>query len=163
MRTRLALTLALVAAALAGPVASAHAAYFGGQVVDGPNAGIGKLGGVALSRDGGADHVFVSFLAAGVPREPRRLDTGQLTSSSEARVSSAPNGRAVATWINGGSLWASVRPNGSSEWGSPEAVYAVSPTGDDVTSPSLSMGQSGAAYVAFEVGGDLRVARLVGT
>jgi len=149
----------------------ADAEYFPGETVDGPSPDIGALGGVALSRDSdghviyvkreaGANHVFVSFLAAGSPRQPRRLDTGQLTSSSQPRISSASKGRAVAVWVNGGSLWASVRPNGSSDWSAPEAVYSVTPTGDDVKNPSLSMGVSGAAHVAFEVGGDLRVARL---
>jgi hypothetical protein len=165
--------LAAAAAALA-PVASAQAAYFPGQPADGPSADIVALGGVTLSRDSdgqvvylkrdaGANHVFVSFLAAGSPRQPRRLDTGQATSSSQPRVSSSAGGRAVAVWVNDGSLWASVRPNGASDWGAPEALYAVTPTGADVANPSLSMGPSGAAYVAFEVAGDLRVARLAGT
>jgi hypothetical protein len=162
---------ALVALAAAAPV---DAAYFPGQPVDGPTADITELSGVTLSRDsdghvlylrreGGANHVFVSFLAAGNPRQPRRLDTGQVLPSSQARISSADNGRAVAVWVNGGSLWSSVRPTGSSDWGSPQAVYSVTPTGADVEDPSLSMGPSGAAYVAFEVDGDLRVARLSGS
>jgi len=172
---RRALRLTLCAAALTAIVpAAAQAGYFPGQPVDGPSADITSLGGVALSRDsdghvlylkreGGVDHVFVSFLAAGNPRQPRRLDVGQVLPSSDARISSADNGRAVAVWTNNGSLWSAIRPNGSADWGSPQAVYSVTPTGADVTDPSLSMGPSGAAYVAFEVGGDLRVARLTGT
>jgi len=157
-----------------GAAAPAQGAYFPGQPADGPSADISALGGVTMSRDSdgyvvylkrdaGTDHVFVSFLAAGTPRQPRRLDAGQLAPSSQAQISSAANGRAVAVWVNGGSLWSSVRPNGASDWTAPEALYSVTPTGADVASPSLSMGPSGVAYVAFEVGGDLRVARLSGT
>ena len=164
----------LTAALVLVPAASAGAVYFPGAPADGPSADVVSLGGVALSRDsdghvlylkreGGVNHVFVSFLAAGNPRQPRRIDTGQVTPSSQPQISSADNGRAVAVWINGGSLWSSVRANGASDWSAPEAVYAVTPTGADVANPSLSMGPSGAAYVAFHVGGDLRVARLSGT
>ena len=164
----------LLVTAFAVGAPAAQAGYFPGQAVDGPSADISELGGVTMSRDsdghvlylrreGGANHVFVSFLAAGNPREPRRLDVGQALPSSQARISSADNGRAVAVWVNGGSLWSAVRPNGSADWGSPQAVYSVTPTGADVEDPSLSMGPSGAAYVAFEVDGDLRVARLTGT
>lgn len=166
--------LSVTAALLLVPAASAGAVYFPGAPADGPSADITSLGGVALSRDsdghvlylkreGGVNHVFVSFLAAGHPRAPRRLDTGQPTASSQAQISSSDRGRAVAVWVNAGSLWSSVRPNGTSDWTAPEAVYSVTPTGARVTGPSLSMGPSGAAYVAFEVGGDLRAARLVGT
>ncbi len=174
MRRALRVAIAGTALSLALPLASAQAAYFPGQSVDGPSADIAELGGVALSRDSdgqlvylkrdaGVNHVFVSFLAAGSPRQPRRLDTGQLTPSSQARISSADDGRAVAVWLNGGSVWASVRPEGSSDWSAPEAVYAVAPAAPGATNPSLSMGPSGAAHVAFEVDGDLRVARLSGT
>lgn len=170
MRRLLALTVALLVA----PAASAHAVYFPGQPADGPSADVVSLGGIALSRDSdgqvvylkreaGANHVFVSFLAAGSPRQPRRLDNGQVGPSSQPQISMSDNGRAAAVWVNGRSLWGSVRPNGSSDWGAPEAIYATTPTGAAAVSPSLSVGPSGAAYVAFEVGGDLRVARLTGT
>ena len=160
----------LALALLLVPASAAHAAYFPGEPADGPSGDIVSLGGVTLSRDSdghvlyvkreaGVPHVFVSFLAAGSPRQARRLDTGQMTASSQARISSSDNGRAVAVWINAGSLWASVRPSGSSDWTAPEAVQ----TGGGVSNPSLSMGPSGAAYVTFESGGDLRVARLSGT
>ena len=160
--------------ALAALAAPAGAAYFPGQLVDGPGGDVSALGGVALSRDSGgqvvylkrdagADHVFVSFLANGTPRQPVRLDGGQGGGSSEARVSASDNGRAVAVWVNDGTLWAAVRPNGAAEWGAPQAIYPVAAGGTPVAAPSLSMGPSGAAYVAFAVGGDLRVARLSGT
>lgn len=168
------LTLAIAAAIALGAPASAGAVYFPGQQADGPSPDIVSLGGVTmardgaghvvyLKRDGGVNHVYVSFLANGSPREPRRLDTGQLAPSSEPRVSNADNGRAVAVWLNGGSLYASVRPSGSSDWGAPEVVYNRPVGTAAAAEPSLSMGPSGAAYVAFRVGGDLRVARLVRT
>jgi hypothetical protein len=149
---------------------AANAAYFQGQPVDGPSADIVSLGGVALSRDGdgqvvylkreaGVEHVFVSFLSAGAPRSPRRIDTGQVTPSSAPRVAASDRGRAVAVWLNGGSVWAAVRPGGTTDWQPPEQVF----TGTGATDPHLSMGPSGAAYATFQVGGDVRVARLGGT
>ena len=153
---------------------AAQAAYFPGQTVDGPSADIDSLGGVDLARDGngyvtylkraaGVNHVFVSLLANGSPREPRQLDVGQPLPSSEPRIGTSTRGRAVAVWVNGGSLWASLRPNGSTDWQPPEAVYTASATGGPASDPHLSMGRSGAAYVTFQLGGDLRVARLAGT
>jgi hypothetical protein len=167
----LAVALALT---LGGPAAAAQAAYFSGQTVDGPSADVESLGGVALSRDGGGQvvylkreggvsHVFVSLLAEGAPRQPRRLDSGQLTPSSEPRVAAGDNGRAVAVWVNAGSLWAALRPNGSADWQPPEAVYSAPLASGAASDPHLSMGPSGAAYVTFQVGGDVRVARLGGS
>jgi hypothetical protein len=154
--------------------APAEAAYFPGQQVDGPSADVVTLGGVDLARDGdghvayvkreaGVPHVFVSFLAGGAPRQPRRIDTGQLAASSEPRIAVGPRGRALAVWVNGGSLWASLRPNATTDWQPPEVVYSAPATGGDASAPHLSMGPSGAAYVTFQVGGDVRVARLGGS
>jgi hypothetical protein len=166
------LVVALALAALA-PATPAFAGYFPGQAVDGPSADIVALGGVGLSRDGdgqvvylkraaGLSHVFVSFLAAGAPREPRQLDVGQPTASSEPRVAVSDRGRALVVWVNGGSLWASLRPSGTTDWQPPEAIYSA-PLGAAASDPTLSMGPSGAAYVTFQVAGDVRVARLGGS
>jgi hypothetical protein len=170
VRKALGLALGL---ALAAP-ASASAGFFPGAPVDGPSADIAELGGVALSRDGdghviylkreaGANHVFVSFLAGGAPRQPRRLDGNQLTASAEPRIAVSDRGRALAVWANGGSVWASLRPTGSDDWQPPQAVYAAPPAGTGAHDLQLSMGPSGAAYVTFELNGDVRVARLGGT
>ena len=167
---RLRALVATTALALALP-AAAEAAYFHGQTVDGPSADIETLGGIDLARDGvgqvvylkragGVPHVFVSLLGDGSPREARQLDVGQPLPSSEPRIAVATRGRALAVWINAGSLWASLRPDGSSDWSAPEQIYSAA-TGRSASDPQLSMGRSGAAYVTFQTGGDLRVARLV--
>ena len=167
---RRSLTAALTGLMAAVP-AAAEAAYFPGQPVDGPNADIVSLGGVSLSRDGegvvgyikreaGADHVFAAPLVAGHPGPPRRLDVGQLTGSSSMRIASAKDDRAVAVWLNGGSLYAAVRPRRSDNWSAPHAVYTRPLAGPSATAPSLEMGPSGAGYVAFEAGGNVRIAYL---
>jgi hypothetical protein len=173
MRLRSALGTAVAGALALGALAApAQAAYFPGQPVDGPSADILGLGGIAMSRggdghvaylkrDAAIDHVFVAFVSAGAPRQPRRVDTGQLTPSSQARVGAADDGRAVAVWVNAGSLWSSVRASSATDWSAPAAIFTA--TGAPAANPSLSMGPSGAAYVAFEVGGDVRAARLSGT
>ncbi|MEA2443928.1 MAG: hypothetical protein QOJ12_1220, partial [Thermoleophilales bacterium] len=172
MRKALAAAFALALAGMAP--AAAQAAYFTGQPADGPSADIASLGGIALSRDGdghviylkrdaGANHVFVSFLASGTPRAPLRIDTGQLTASAEPRVGVSDHGRAVAVWVNGGSVWASLRPTDTDDWQPPQAVYAAPPAGTGARDLQLSMGPSGAAYATFELNGDVRVARLAAT
>ncbi|MEA2481154.1 MAG: hypothetical protein QOJ07_3076 [Thermoleophilaceae bacterium] len=172
---RLALLLALACALVAGLAGapSALAAYFPGEAVDGPTPDIDSVGGVALSRDGGgyvtylkrdagAQHVFVSLLANGVPRQPQRVDPGRATPSSQPRIAVSDGGRALAVWINGGSVYASLRPDGASSFGDPVAVYSA-PAGAPASDPSLSMSTHGAGYVAFVAGGDVRAARLTGT
>lgn len=177
MRSRAAaLSAALAAAgtlALAGAPA-AFAGYFTGQPVDGPSAGVDSVGGVALARDGagqvvylksdaGANHVFVSLLADGAPRQPQRIDTGQSGASSQPRVAVSDGGRAVAVWINGGLLYGALRRDSSEAWGAPQLIYdGGTGTGEPPVAPALSMSTHGAGYVAFQAGGDVRVARLSG-
>jgi hypothetical protein len=166
---RRALTLALATAGALVPVSPAQAGYFLGQPADTGN--IVSLGGVSLSRDGagvvgyikqeaGVNHVFAADLVTGNPQPPRRLDTGQLTASSNMQISSAKDGRAVAVWLNGGSLYAAVRQRNAPNWSAPHVVYARPLTGPSATAPSLQMGPSGHAYVAFEAGGNVRAAYL---
>ena len=172
---KLRLTVALAAATTAAAAAApAQAGYFPGAPVDGPTGDIVSLGGVTLARGGagdvgylkreaGATHAFTAPLAAGNPGPPRRLDVGQVGDSSALRISSANDGRAVAAWINNGSVYAAVRPRKSTDWGPPQAVYTRPLLGQAASGPSLQQGPSGAAYVAFVVGGDVRVAWLRGT
>jgi hypothetical protein len=158
-------SLMLALALLLAGAPAAYAGYFTGVPVDGPSSDIDSLGGVSLARDGGGDviyvkgdHVFVSLLASGSPRQPQQIDTGQPAASSQARVAASDDGRVAAVWVNGGSLYAAVRPSGADAWGAPQQVYA----GDTqpASNPSLSISQHGAAYVAFQAGGDVRAAHM---
>jgi hypothetical protein len=146
----------------------AYAGYFTGVPVDGPSADIDSVGGVALARDGGGqvvylkdDHVYVSLLANGAPRQPQQIDSGQSGASSQPRIAVSDGGRALAVWVNGGSLYGALRTDGGSPWGAPQLIFDGS-SGDPAVAPSLSMSTHGAGYVAFQVGGDVRTARLSG-
>ena len=163
MRRRLT-PLALLVACLALP-ASAHAAFFPAEVVDGPNADVVSVGEVDVSRDatsavsylrreGGIDHVFVSLQVGGVFLAPVRVDAGQGLPSSSPVVATSDQGRYAAAWINGGNLYAAVLPRRARAWSAPILIAA-----GGVSNPSIDMSVNGVTYLSFTQGGDVKVAR----
>ena len=138
-------------------------------MVDGPSADIVGLANVDISRDGtgwagyvkregGIAHFFGSRLDKGRPQFSQRIDVGQLTESTSPRLAVANNHRAMAVWVNGGTLWASERPGRNKPWGAPTQIYA-NPTLIPVTDPQLDVTHFGTAFVSFTVGTDVLVAR----
>ena len=153
-------TLAVLVAVAAAP---AHAGFFPGDAVDGPNPEIRSLGDVDLARDGtgalayvrgvgGVDRIFVSRFADGVFKPGEPIDAALPTASSQPVVGAADGGRLVVVFVSGGVVHGVVRPAGAG-W-SPPVPLAL---GAD---PSVDMSINGTAYATFTSGGDVRVARL---
>jgi hypothetical protein len=163
-----AVVAALAAAALGAP--TADAAFLPVDVADGPSPDIVALGGADLSadgtgglaylkREGGTAHVFASTLVLGRPTPAVRVDVGRDAEATDLRFASANEYGGVAVWLNGGELWGARRPLGdSAAWEPPQRIFAdtVLPVRD----PQLDVTLLGTAIVSFNVGGDVRVARL---
>ncbi|MGA2471287.1 MAG: hypothetical protein ABSG64_11425 [Solirubrobacteraceae bacterium] len=156
------LALGLLAAPASGEVLVAHA-------IDGPNANIEAVGGVALARDGtggivytelvgGVSHVFVSTLAVGVWSPPTELDPSVTTPDSQPVIAASDGGRLAVVWISGGELFGAVQAGGTTSWTAPQLI---APATDD---PAIAMSIHGTAYVAYVApdagGSDIDVARL---
>ena len=122
MTPRLRVPLAACLAVLASAVAAAPAMAVGfaaPRTAAGPSGDVLELGGLGFARDGtgvvaylmregGQPHVFASRLRRGDPTASVRVDTGQLTASSEVRVATADGGRTVVSWVNAGLLYAAL-------------------------------------------------------
>lgn len=159
------LTLAAtLAAALAVP-ATADAAFFPAEVVDGPTADIVSVGDVDLSREGngamvyvkkidGADHIVASRFIDGAFATPERVDNGLAAASSQPVVAASDGGRLAIAYVNGGSLWTIVKPRDATGFAAPTLVAE-----GGVSNPSIDMSINGATYVSFTQGGDVKVAR----
>ena len=158
--------LALVVACALACAAPAQAAFFPGDVVDGPSPDIERLGGLDVAEDGGSalsylkrvggdTRAFVSRMENGAWQEPEQLDLGLGGSSTQVDVARIDDGRILAVWIMGDDLWARVRPAGAIFWSPPERIW----TGG-VSNVSVDMSIHGVGYVAFRTGGDVRVMRL---
>ena len=160
MRRLLLLTSTLVAALGAAP---AHAAFFPGDAVDGPNPEIRSLGDLDLARDGsgalayvrrvdGVGHVFVARFENGSFKPAERIDAALPTESSHPVVGAADAGRLVAVFVSGGVVHGAVRISGQ-PWSAPVPLGI----GAD---PAVDLSINGTAYATFTSGGDVRVARL---
>jgi hypothetical protein len=153
---------------LAAPGA-ARAGFVPAVAVDGPSADVVGPGDVALALagtgavtylklDGGLAHVFEADLGRGVPGAPRRVDLGQETQSSAARIGVTNGGRVLVTWINDGKLWASLRPSRTAAFSPPVVAYAPASGGVQASSLSVAV-NSGKAYAGVETSdGDARAA-----
>jgi hypothetical protein len=162
MRRRLIPALALAALALP---ATAQAAWFPAEQVDGPSADIvsvsdidvareGMTAVAYLKRDAGVPHVFVSRMFNGTWELPLRIDAGIGPAASQPVVATGNPERIAVAWISGGSLYTSVRPSGSPTFTPPRAVAE-----GGVSNPSLDMSINGHVYVSYTQNGDVRVAR----
>lgn len=157
-----------LAAAVAGALAvapTAQADFFPAEPIDGPDAGIRAVGDVDVARDGsgavayvkqdgGTDHVFVSRLVSGAWQPPERVDGGLGGAGSQPTVAASDGGRVAVGFINGGQVYAAVRPAGAPGFTAPQALAGAA------SNPSIDMSINGGAYLSFTTGGDVRVARM---
>ena len=113
--------------------AGARAGFFGGDMIDGPDLGIVRLGDLDLARDGtGAvvyvkrdgvvEHVYISRLVDGLWSPPERLDSGFRGPSADPVVAAADGGRLAVAYANGGQLLTMLRPAAAANWGPTVAV-----------------------------------------
>jgi hypothetical protein len=138
--------------------ATARANYFPAAAVDGPSADIQRLGGLDVASDGsgalvylknagGIPRVFASRLAGGTWQPAEQLDVGLAAPATAAVVAAGTGGRDAAVFVEGGAVFATVRPAGATAW-SPPALLAGS--GSD---PSVSMSIHGEAYATWTAPG----------
>ncbi|MBX5441351.1 MAG: PKD domain-containing protein [Solirubrobacteraceae bacterium] len=165
-RRLIALAASATVALLLSTAASAPAALFPGEVVDGPNPGILAVGGadmdaadgaggvVYLREDGGAPHVFVARIVDGVWQPPERVDGALAPPASDPVIAAGTGGRLVVAWVTEGVLYASVRQSRTSGWSGPQAV------GAPATLPAIDMGFNDNAYLVWSTGEDVHAARL---
>jgi hypothetical protein len=127
-------------------------------VIDGPSAAIHGLSGLFVGRDGtggavylkdvgGVAHVFVSSLLGGSFQAPREIDAGLGGASSQPVITGSSGGELLVAFINGGELYAALQPNGLAGWQAPQPLHG------GASSPALSMGTFGKAYLAFTAAG----------
>ncbi|HEV3000584.1 MAG TPA: hypothetical protein VGW75_07585 [Solirubrobacteraceae bacterium] len=163
MRRRLIAALAL--AVLAVAPASAGAAWFPAEPVDGPSADIVSVGEVAVAREGmagvvylrrdaGLPHVFVARLAGGAWEAPVRVDQGIAPPASQPVIAGANPDRLAVAWISNGSLFAAVRTLNAPGFGAPRLIAE-----GGVSNPSIDLSINGATYVSYTQNGDVKVAR----
>ena len=162
MRSRL--LFALTLAALALP-ASAQAAWFPAEPIDGPSADIvsvedldvareGMAAVVYSKRDGGTAHVFVARMLGGAWEPPVRVDQGITPAATAPVIAAANPDRLAVAWVAGGSLYAAVRPAGAPAF-QPARVVADG----GITNPAIDMSINGATYISYTQSGDVKVAR----
>jgi hypothetical protein len=137
-------------------------------VIDGPDAAISSLNGMAIARDGsgglvylkgvaGSEHVFVSMLSAGIFHQPVQVDGGLLTASSQPVIAAGNDGLLIVAFINNGELYVATTPGDGAPLSTPQALFA------GAANPSVSLSNFGKAYLAFTAtggggGGDVRTA-----
>jgi len=163
MRRLFAPLIALALALLLAP--SAHAGWFGADVVDGP-AAIDSLGDVDLARDGsgglvyvkrdaGVPQAFLSRLAGGAWQAPEKLASGAPV--TEAAVTATDGGRLAAAWVAGGEVWGTVIP-------AARRAQAPAPPvllgGGGASNVAIDMGINEDGYAVWSAGGDVHAIRL---
>lgn len=152
--------IAAFAVALLGTTAPgpAQAGLFSGVTVDGPSPDISALGNISVNRDGsggviylkrvgGVAHVFASVLSGGAWGTPQQLDSGLAGASSQPAIAGAANGRVVAVFVNGGTLYAGVQDSGQTSFATPQAITGT------VVNPALAISTNGTAYASFTSSG----------
>lgn len=157
-----ALALAVAAPAPAAPTIA---------TLDGPSADVRVAGGIDVAADGtgalayvkadgGADHVFVSRLAAGTWSAPQRVDVAPALAARDAKVAAYPGGGVVVTWLHGagdGHLRSAI----STATGQPFVLADVVDLAV-VKAYDLDVAADGTGYVSFTEGFNVRAARLSG-
>jgi PKD domain len=153
------LVLALSPAAALGVITSA-------QTIDGPNADVLELGGVAMAEDGsgglvyrkrvgGRAHVFASRFGRGRWQRPQQVDVGQDFDSSWPRIGAANGGKLVVTWVqefgaDTDRMFSATLDQGAGRFQKPVPVDLN--VGEALgTYPSLAMNRGGDAYLAYRV------------
>src|SRR5690242_6368107 len=150
--------LILTAVVFLVPVARASAAWQPAQALEGPDALVAGLGGVAVARDGTGglvylrhDGVFVSRLAGGAFAAPAAVSPA----GTEVKVAAGDGGRLAVVWLDGAAVWGTVAPDGATGFAAPVALGGAGAENLDV-----DLGVNGVAYAVWEQGGDVRAARL---
>ena len=126
-------------------------------VIDGPNAAIVGLSGIAVARDGtgglvylkqvgGVQHVFVSQLA-GSFQPAQQVDAGLPGPSSQPVIAASGGGLLLVAFINGGQLYVVDRLSTSSAFAAPHPLAA------GASNPAIALTTLGKAYLAFAVTG----------
>lgn len=157
--------LAASLATLALPAASAHAAFFAGEVIDGPNADLVSVGDVDISREGtggvvfikregGIERAYLSQITDGGFGQPGRIDPGLGAPASQPVLAASTNGRMAVAFVAGDTLWTSIKKKDQAGFTPPLAVA----TGG-ISNPSIDMSINGATYVSYTQSGDVKVAR----
>ena len=157
------LLFSLLLAVLAALATPAHAGFFSGDAIDGPNPDILALGDLDLARDGtgaltfvkrldGVDRVVAARFEGGVFQPPEPIDAPLATAGSQPVVGAADGGRLVVVFVSGGVVYGVVRPAGAG-WSAPVPLGG----GSD---PAVDLSINGTAFASFTAGGDVRVARL---
>ena len=152
---------AVLACLLAAP---AHAAFFRGDMLDGPSPDIRALGDLDLARDGtgalvwvrsvdGVDRVVVSRFEGGAFQPAERIDAALPGPSSQPVVGASDNGRLAIAFVNAGTVYGVVRPASGQAYAPP---VAFGPGSD----PSVDLSINGTAFASFTSSGDVRLARL---
>ena len=166
MRRLLAPLTTLVLALVLAP--AAQAAWFAGDVVDGP-AEIVALGDVDVARDGsgglvyiksagGVPQVFLSRLHGGAWQPPEKLSNGGPV--SEATVTATDGGRLAAAWVAGSEVWGTVIPAARrAQAPAPPVILG----GGGASGVSIDMGVNEDGYAVWSAAGDVHAARLDGT
>lgn len=145
--------------------ATAHAGFFLGDAIDGPNPDLRALGDVDLARDGtgvvvyvravgGVDRIFASRFVGGVFQPAEQLDGGLPGPSSQPVVGAADGGRLAIAFVSAGTVYGVVRPAGRGY----SAPVPLGPGSD----PSVDLSINGTGYASFTSAGDVRIARLDG-
>ena len=158
------LSLAVLVALLAVP-ASAHAAFFPAEVIDGPSPDLMRVGDLDVARDGqggvvytkqdgGVPHVFFSHFVDGAFQQGVRVDQGLAGASSDPVIGASDNGRLAIAYVNDGSLFTTVLAKGAQGLAAPTLVAQ-----GGVSRPSIDVSINGATYVSWTQGGDVHVAR----
>ncbi|MDW5596074.1 hypothetical protein VSS74_17135 [Conexibacter stalactiti] len=185
-----AILLAAPPLALALPCAPAHARVEGALPIDGPDAAIGELGGVAMAEDGsgglvyrrfeeGRAHIYAARYDGRRWYPPQRVDIGQRFDSNWPRIAAADGGRLVVVWTQDGppnqdSLHSAVLPRRATRFLAPTLIdWTIGEA--RATHPSLAIAPSGSALLAYRaistfdlqtlpgyVRGEIRLARFDG-
>jgi len=162
MRRRLFPALALAVLALP---ASAHAAWFPAEQVDGPSADIVSVGDVDVAREGmaaiaylkreeGQPHLFLARMWNGAWEAPVRIDQGIASAASQPVVAAGNPDRIAVAWISNGAVYTAVRTAGARGFTPPRLLADGA-----ISNPAIDLSINGATYVSFTQGGDVRVAR----
>ena len=161
---RLSVVLVLVTLLAGLESATAHAAFFPGDAIDGPSAAITALGDVDMARDGtgalvyvrdigGVDRVVVARFERGVFQPPEQIDATLPGPSSQPVVGAADNGRLAIAFVSAGTVYGVVRPAGQ-PYGAPTLL---GPGAD----PAVDLSINGTAFASFTSSSeDVRIARL---
>jgi hypothetical protein len=150
--------LAIAAGLASAAPASATLTITPPRVLDGPDASLVSIDGLAIARHGtgglvyekqvgGVTHVFLSRLLGGAFQTPQQVDVGLSGASSQAVVAAGDGGLLIVAFINGGSLYVV-------DWASSGAA-STAPTVlfSGAANPSISSTLLGKVYLAFTAAG----------